>query len=447
MNQPPVACAGADHTIALPNNTVTLDGSCSTDPENDITAYLWTKIAGPAAFSIARANASQTNVTGLQGGVYLFELKVTDVGGLFSKDTVQLIVLAAQQAIACDGTRRSQIAARLIPVGTLAIPRDGITIGAAGTKIVFAGGVPDGIPTNAVDIYDTVTHQWTTAKLSQPRIAMAAVSSGEKLLFAGGNWSEGDFAGRYDNIDVYDAATNSWSVRPLTEARGGIAAAAIGSKVFFAGGGALDYYYTSTSFCACIPLSDKVDIYDLSTGAWSRATLSEARYNSAAVVVGNKIYFAGGIKDSGSGAPSDRIDIYDNTTQTWSTASLTRPMRWIAGAAVDDKIVWADECNVEIRKVATGVSASAALSHRGQWYADFGLNAVTKDKNIVFFHHRLEGSDGTFDIYNAATDAWLVGVLPEKIAVNAVISVNNTIYLVGGVSETDYKNKVWKLEF
>ncbi len=47
-NHPPVACAGSDRTITLPTDTVTLDGSCSTDPDNNIVSYAWTKITGPA---------------------------------------------------------------------------------------------------------------------------------------------------------------------------------------------------------------------------------------------------------------------------------------------------------------------------------------------------------------------------------------------------------------
>ena len=84
-NHPPVACAGADRTITLPTDTVTLDGSCSTDPDNNITSYLWTKIAGPASLTIANANAVTTQVSNLTEGVYQFELKVTDAGGLFQK--------------------------------------------------------------------------------------------------------------------------------------------------------------------------------------------------------------------------------------------------------------------------------------------------------------------------------------------------------------------------
>ena len=92
-NRPPVAKAGTDQTIILPLNTVTLDGSSSTDPDNNITAYAWTKISGPASSSIGNADAVQTQVINLVGGTYQFELKITDAGGLFAKDTVQVLVL------------------------------------------------------------------------------------------------------------------------------------------------------------------------------------------------------------------------------------------------------------------------------------------------------------------------------------------------------------------
>jgi Tol biopolymer transport system component len=91
--RPPVANAGPDQTIILPTNTVALDGSASTDPNNNITSYLWTKISGPLSFTIANANAVQTQVTNFIEGIYQFELKVTDAGGLIDKDTVQVTVM------------------------------------------------------------------------------------------------------------------------------------------------------------------------------------------------------------------------------------------------------------------------------------------------------------------------------------------------------------------
>jgi hypothetical protein len=91
-NRPPVSNAGADQTITLPTNTITLNGNGSTDPDNNITGFVWTKISGPSSFNIANANSTQTQVVNLTAGIYQFELKVTDAGGLNDKDTVQVTV-------------------------------------------------------------------------------------------------------------------------------------------------------------------------------------------------------------------------------------------------------------------------------------------------------------------------------------------------------------------
>jgi Tol biopolymer transport system component len=92
INHSPVAKAGNDTTIILPDNTVNLSGSLSSDPDNNITGYLWTKISGPSSFNITDANVVQTPVTNLVQGVYLFELKVTDAEGSFDRDTIKVTV-------------------------------------------------------------------------------------------------------------------------------------------------------------------------------------------------------------------------------------------------------------------------------------------------------------------------------------------------------------------
>lgn len=94
VNKPPVANAGADQIISLPVNGFTLNGSQSTDPDNNITSYAWTKTSGPSGVTIVNANAVQTGVTGLVQGIYAFELKVTDAEGLSSKDTTVITVNA-----------------------------------------------------------------------------------------------------------------------------------------------------------------------------------------------------------------------------------------------------------------------------------------------------------------------------------------------------------------
>jgi hypothetical protein len=92
VNKPPVASAGPDQTIILPNNSATLNGSGSSDPDNNIRAYSWTKVSGPPSLTIADATAVQTPIGNLVEGVYQVELKVTDASGLFTKDTVQVTV-------------------------------------------------------------------------------------------------------------------------------------------------------------------------------------------------------------------------------------------------------------------------------------------------------------------------------------------------------------------
>ncbi|MBS1921319.1 MAG: hypothetical protein JST17_13795 [Bacteroidetes bacterium] len=91
-NQPPVANAGTDQTITLPTNIITLDGSASTDPDNNIKSYLWTKISGPSSFTIIHRDAVQTPASDLVKGIYEFELKVTDSSGLSDRDTVTITV-------------------------------------------------------------------------------------------------------------------------------------------------------------------------------------------------------------------------------------------------------------------------------------------------------------------------------------------------------------------
>ena len=82
-----------------------------------LAAYRWTKISGPSAYNIANANAAQTQVTGLVEGTYRFELKVTDTGGLYARDIVEINVLAAP--VNNDPLRILSGAATLTHIGTL----------------------------------------------------------------------------------------------------------------------------------------------------------------------------------------------------------------------------------------------------------------------------------------------------------------------------------------
>ncbi len=432
-NKPPLANAGPDQKITLPANSVNLDGTNSTDPDNNITSYAWTKIAGPSAFSISNVNSVQATLTNLVQGTYRFELKVTDGGGLTSKDTMQVIVNASVVPYTCGDTNRTRINARLIEVGTLSIPRMHIAVASAGDKILFAGGSLGwgAAVYSRVDIYNVTTNTWSAAELSVPRRDIAAVTSANKIFFAGGDG--GDGAWPLNRIDIYDATTNTWSFMNLARRDEGIAAAAVGNKLLFAGGAYNDHV---------------VDIYDVANNTWSTFPLPAHMAYATAVTAGNKVYFSGGSCTSGI--------VYDNATDSWSTFPLLQSRQYMAATNVGNKIYWAGglcntflSCSVEIQDLASGSFTQQNLSAPGAFWKNGGQNAVVKDNKIILYRtSELQNTyPDRFDIYDISTGTWSVGVLPIVLKEASIISVNNVVYLAGGYVNGVFSNKVWKLEF
>jgi N-acetylneuraminic acid mutarotase len=453
INKPPIANAGPDQTLILPVSTVTLNGSQSADPDNNITSYSWLNISGPSVTTIANANSVVTQVSGLVYGVYLFELKVTDAGGLYSTDTVKVAINEAAAVMNCGESNRPVMNAKLIPFGKLSEPSSGMAVASAGNKIVFAGASLSGSPANygssAVHIFDITTQNWSTATLSAWRADVAAVAAGNKIFFAGGRLGNGGSYNYFSTVDIYDVSTNKWSVANLSQPRAYIAAATVGDKVFFAGG-EREWPH---------PVSDRVDIYDLSSNSWSTTSLSLQRNGITAVTANNKIYFAGGSNQIGGvNNVTDIIDVYDNTTNSWSTTNLSESKAFFAGITVHNKIYWAGgdnststpSCKVEIKNLSTNTSATAFLFHPFNYMVNEGQNAIIKDEKIIWFA-TLDPFNGNitdkFNIYDLATDKWSIGLLPVKINGASVISVNNVIYVAGGYIDGRMSDQVWKLEF
>jgi parallel beta-helix repeat protein len=90
-NISPTANAGLHQTITLPVNSISLSGS-GTDSDGSVVAYLWTKISGPAGYSIANPTSAGTSVTGLVQGIYQFQLQVTDNAGAVGTSTIKITV-------------------------------------------------------------------------------------------------------------------------------------------------------------------------------------------------------------------------------------------------------------------------------------------------------------------------------------------------------------------
>lgn len=87
----PTANAGNDQTITLPTSSAGLSGSGSTTGGASMT-YLWTKISGSGTTTILGNTTQTPTVSGLQQGVYVFQLQITDSNGFTATDTVQVTV-------------------------------------------------------------------------------------------------------------------------------------------------------------------------------------------------------------------------------------------------------------------------------------------------------------------------------------------------------------------
>jgi hypothetical protein len=445
-NKAPIARIGSDQTITLPVNTVTLDGQASSDPDGNIVSYGWSQITGPNLSIIETPLNPSSVVKILIHGIYRFELKVTDNKGLSARDTIQIIVNSSTGTISC-GSNRPMINATLLPFGALSEARFDVAIISAGNKIFFAGGTTSAnTPSDRVDIYDIETQGWSIGTLSVARSNIAVTSVGTKVFFAGGSQqSPWDYGELYPNVDIYDVATNKWSITYLNgDGIEGLAAVSAMNKAFFAGG---NYFQN---------FSNKVEVYDVSSNTWTSTgsgTLSEGRTNLSAFASGNKIYFAGGNNQYFRDYPSDNIDIYDLVSDSWSVSKLSEPKQDMAAIAFNNKIYWAGGITLDLNYYTNNsslVEISDELTQTSEFACLFqpnsGFTAVLKDNAIVFFTGRGEIKN-KFDIYNTGTNKWSVGVMPKNVENASIISVNNTLYVAGGIIEGVLSNKVWKLEF
>lgn len=89
----PLASAGADKIVRLPQNSVLLNGT-GTDVDGQIVSYAWTQVSGPPAI-ISSPSTTSTTVSNLVEGTYVFRLTVTDDEGATDLNDVTIRVVSS----------------------------------------------------------------------------------------------------------------------------------------------------------------------------------------------------------------------------------------------------------------------------------------------------------------------------------------------------------------
>jgi hypothetical protein len=258
----------------------------------------------------------------------------------------------------------------------------------------------------------------TTVTMSQGRGNLAATSSGELVFFGGGN----NATGPSDRVDIYNVTSGRWTTATLSVPRYDLAAASAGNLVFFAGG----FNLPNISF-------DRVDIYNVSHGSWSTATLSQARYALAATSVGDSVIFGGGYNFKEF---SVVVDIYNVTTNTWTTATLSTGRYYLtATSAANRYAFFAGGSNgyyistVDICDTWRGTWKVSSLS-----LPRTNVVAASVDTLVFFAGGRttISQMSNIVDIFNVTSDTWSIATLSEARAYFTATSFEEIAAFGGG---------------
>jgi predicted peptidase len=136
---PPTVSAGVDQTITLPTAQVSLSATATPANTHAITSYSWVKVSGPGATSIANPTTAAVTASGLQAGVYVFRVTVTQDDQQSASDDVQVTVNVASGVAAptvnAGADKIVQLPASQVSISAVATPAVSHSITYLWTKV------------------------------------------------------------------------------------------------------------------------------------------------------------------------------------------------------------------------------------------------------------------------------------------------------------------------
>jgi hypothetical protein len=144
-----------------------------------------------------------------------------------------------------------------------------ISVTSVRNLVLFTGGYTDDINSvervDHIDIYNTLSNQWSVAHLSQLHSGMAATMVGDMAIFAGGYNDK--LGGPQAMVDAYNVSSGWWFTAGLhlLEAWSSLSAMSVGGFTLFAGGFSTVVY--------AVPM---LDIFNVSTSLVLPSTMPSA---------------------------------------------------------------------------------------------------------------------------------------------------------------------------
>jgi len=232
---------------------------------------------------------------------------------------------------------------------------------------------------------------WTHLAL-EPRWTFTVGAVGSRALVIGRQrWDKGAYKFfTSDRVDIYDATTGAWSSAKLAQPRMRARTAAVGSRLLIVGWHSVE------------GIVESVEIYDSESDSWSFRPLPLGRGVFSLSTVGDQVLIRANLPDDGS-----VLHTYAAASDTWTSQQSPAPMRGrftvVAGSTVlyggASEDVWNE---IDVYNTETGALSTISLPTPRK---DLTATSIGP---LALFAGGLQGSEGSdvVDIYDTTTSSW-----------------------------------------
>jgi len=286
---------------------------------------------------------------------------------------------------------------------------------------------PNESPADDIWAYDPARDLWMqgpSIPVGRRRGSTGLVLHDDKFYIVAGN-TIGHNGGYVPWFDEYDPHTGDWT--PLSDAPGArdhFHAAVVGDKLYAVGG-----RLSGGDGGTFAPLIAEVDVYDFTTGSWTRLMndLPTPRAAAAVAYFGGEILVIGG---EGNGQAYDTVEGFNPVTEMWTTRASLNFARHGTQAIVSGQGVYVtagspsqgggNQRNMEVYNadvpsgvapVAAVLSAPAAATVSGVTPATIVVSHDSGNTGAFVTDVSLRGADAAdFSIVTDVADPFLIGV-------------------------------------
>ncbi len=170
---PPIANAGDNVAVTLPNTTAQLNGSLSNDPEGQQITFNWEQVYGPSVVAFSSNTVASPMISNLVEGVYKIRLTVSD-GTYTATDEVLIIVSASGNALPVVSITSPATGTGYVEGTTVAITASATDLDGTITLVEFY----DGATKIGEDATAPYTFDWTNAPIGTHSLTAVATDNG-----------------------------------------------------------------------------------------------------------------------------------------------------------------------------------------------------------------------------------------------------------------------------